>query len=403
MASRSSCQFGSVPGFAIQAVHAGMKGSGKLDLGLITAAEAVPAAGVFTTNRVAAAPVRLSRQHLRSSRGRARAVLVNAGNANACTGRQGLADARACARAVVAHVGGAAREVLVCSTGVIGKRLNMSRMLAGIERVHAARGRTGADAFARAILTTDLVPKTAGVRVRSLGGGRIVGACKGSGMIAPNMATMLGFVLTDVRATPGVLQVALRRATESTFNCVTVDGDTSTNDTVLLLASGRVGGRAVQRTSGRLFGRFADGLQEVCRSLARQIAADGEGATKCVRVRVAGARSHRAARQAARTVAESPLVKTALFGNDPNWGRILAALGRSDAGVCEARTSVRLCGVTLFKAGGPCAFRASAVSRKMRAKEIVLDIRLGRGPGRCEILSCDLSYAYVRINAEYHT
>jgi len=403
MATSGHVPFESVPGFQLAAVKAGIKASGKPGLGLVVAAGAVPAAGVFTTSRVVAAPVTLCRRHLESTRGQARAIRVNAGCANACTGKQGMANARATARTAARLVGSRPAEVLVCSTGVIGHQLPMERMQDGIEAAHARLGRIRAGAFARAIMTTDLVPKAAGVRLRGLGGARLAGVCKGSGMIAPNMATMLAFLLTDAPVAPRVLQAALRAVADATFNCVTVDSDTSTNDTLLVLANGGAGGRTIARATGKRYSLFLAGLEAVCLSLAEQIAADGEGATKLVRVRVRGARTTADARRAARTIAESPLVKTALFGNDPNWGRVIAALGRSGAAMREARTTLTLCGLTMFRSGTPCAFDAKALSRRMKAKEIELEVELGLGAAACTMLTCDFSYDYVRINAEYHT
>ncbi len=393
-----------VPGFRLAAVPAGIKASGAEDLGLIVADVPASAAGVFTRNRFQAAPVLLTKSHLAASRGRARAVLVNAGCANACTGEGGVADAEATAAHLAARLDCPSEEVLVCSTGVIGQRLPMEKMREGTDRAVRALDTDGGDRlFARAILTTDLVTKTATATIDGPTGGAIWGVAKGSGMIAPNMATMLGFLLTDISATPAVLEAALHRVSPGTFNAVTVDGDTSTNDTVLLLASGAAKGSPLRKPEGEGFERFVTALGTACASLARQIAADGEGATKCVRVRVVGAVSRADAERAARTVAESPLVKTALFGNDPNWGRIVAALGRSGAAVRPETTSVRLAEVPIFRKGMGLDFDAADLSRRMHGKDLAIEIDLGVGEGEAEILTCDLSYDYVRINAEYHT
>lgn len=394
----------SIPGFSIGVATAGIKASGRPDLSLIVVeGEAANAAGVFTQNRVVAAPVTLSRLHLEKTRGRARAILVNAGCANACTGHEGLEDAKTCARYLAQKIGGKAEEILVCSTGVIGKRLPMEKMLPGIDQALANRGKTESGAFAQAILTTDLVPKTAGLIVRGLGNAKIAGACKGSGMIAPHLATMLAFLLTDAPIEAPVLQRILAEVAEETFNCVTVDGDTSTNDTVLLLANGRAGGRWIRNPTEKRARLFREAVREVAMSLAEQIARDGEGATKLVRIRVRGAKSREDAHKAARTVAESPLVKTALFGCDPNWGRILAALGRSGAKIQEEKVSLTLCGTVLFSEGAPRPFKPERVSSTMKGKTVDLEIDLGLGTGECTMLTCDLSYDYIKINAEYHT
>ncbi len=399
--AKQSILFEKVPGFQVSTVSIGLKQSGNPDLGLIVADKPAAAAGVFTTNRVKAAPVTLSRRHLNACGGRVRAILVNAGNANACTGEQGMKDARECARLVAKQVGAYSREVLLCSTGIIGRKLDMKKMRAGIEAVAGIRSRPGT--FARAIMTTDLVLKSAGVRVKGLGDVVVAGVCKGSGMIAPNMATMLGFILTDAAVSHDALQVALREVTADTFNRVTVDGDTSTNDAVLAMASGAAGGRGISGPGGKRYRLLVDALQDVCASLAEQIAADGEGATKLVRVHVTGARSQNDARRAARTIAESPLVKTAMFGNDPNWGRVLAALGRSKAFMRERKVRLALCGEVLFEHGLPRDFDAAKISKRMRAREIRLEVDLGLSGHETEVLTCDLSYDYVRINAEYHT
>ncbi len=395
-------QLHDIPGFALGALAAGIKASGKTDLALILAEKAVAAAGVFTRNRITAAPVKLSRQRLGRSGRRARAVLVNSGNANACTGAEGMKNARATTGGLAEAVRAKAAEILVCSTGVIGVQLPVETMNAGIARLGAGEGRVDGAGFAAAIMTTDTVPKCAGLELDGLEGARLAGVCKGAGMIAPNMATMLAFLLTDADVAPKVLQTALQEAVRDTFNCVTVDGDTSTNDATLLLASGKTG-PAIDTVGGAAYDRFLAGLNAVCLDLAEQLARDGEGATKLVRVRLAGARSRSDAEKAARTVAESPLVKTALFGGDPNWGRILMAVGRSGAQVREECLDVRLCGTPLFARGAPAIFDAGKLSAAMRAKEVNLDIDLGLGEARCAMLTCDYSYDYIRINAEYHT
>ena len=394
-----------MPGWRLAAVSAGLKQSGAPDLGLIVAERPAAAAGVFTRNRVQAAPVRLSRTHLRRTGGAARAVVVNAGIANACTGPQGRRDALATARTAAELVGCAPEQVLVCSTGLIGARLPMDRVRAGLAQAHARLGRpAAARAFARAILTTDTRPKQAGVRVRLNGRAVCVaGAAKGAGMIAPDMATLLAFVLTDAAVAPGTLRALLAEAVDPTLNCLTVDGDTSTNDTCLALASGRAGNRPVRSPRGPDARALAGALREVLAGLTGQLARDAEGAGRLARVRVRGARSPGAAQRAARTVAQSPLVKTALAGADPNWGRIVAALGRSGAGVREARLRVSIAGTLLFDRGAPAAFDAARVARAMRKREVDLDIDLGQGQAAARIYTCDLTHGYITINAEYHT
>lgn len=390
--------FDAINGFQVRACAAGLKKSGKADLGLILADSPAAAAGAFTRNRVCAAPVRLTKSHLKQTGGHARAILVNAGVANACTGTPGTRNARDTARHLAVRIGAKPEEILLCSTGVIGHPLPMAPLLNGVDTLTAGGG---TEEFARAIMTTDLVPKRAGQHVEGLGS--IAGVCKGSGMIAPNMATMLGFVLTDIAVTPAVLQCALGEAVERSFNCVTVDGDTSTNDTVLALASGCAGNRRITKASGAAYRAFRDGLAAVCIDLAKQIARDGEGATKLVEIALTGAASTRQARMAARTVAESALVKTALFGNDPNWGRILAALGRSGARMRESKVSVEVAGHALFAGGTPLAFDPAVVSQAMKAADLRIAIAMGDGPGAATFYTCDFSYDYVRINAEYHT
>lgn len=388
-----------VKGFTVCATTAGIKVSGKADMGLICADKPAAVAASFTKNKVAAAPVQLGRRNLRAGKGLARAVLVNAGCANACTGPTGEKNARAAIASVAGGLGCRESEVYMCSTGIIGVQLPMEKISNGIAALLAQKGGKGAE-FTRAILTTDLVEKTAAV---SVGGGTIAGVCKGSGMIAPNMATMLAFILTDLNVSPPVLQKALNDAVDMSFNCVTVDGDTSTNDSLLLLSSGAVGTALLDKPSGAAYEEFLAGLKKVCYSLAEQVARDGEGATKLVVVNVIGARSDADAKKAARTVAESPLVKTAMFGKDPNWGRIIAALGRSGCVMREEVADISLCGKKIFAAGAPQEFSAPALSKKMGGKEVVIDINLGLGKGSAQMLTCDFSYDYVKINADYHT
>lgn len=388
-----------VRGFIIRAIKAGIKKSGNLDLGLIYGEREVVGAGVFTQNNVAAAPVILSREFLQQRKGKVRGVLVNAGNANACTGKRGLALATQWVKQVASGLHCTPEEILLCSTGVIGQQLDAQIMFRGIDRLLAGEGGAGAD-FTQAILTTDLVEKTAAVVLKN--GVRIAGVCKGSGMIAPKMGTLLAFVLTDAKINYSLLQKMLREIAALTFNCVSVDGDTSTNDTLLVLASGARGEKITSAKSAN-YREFYRGLLTVCQALAEQVARDGEGATKLIRLKVNGAKNDELANIAARAVAQSPLVKTAMFGNDPNWGRIICALGYSGTPMNAEKTTIALCGKTIFRRGTPQKFNADELSKKMRAPEVIIKIELGMGQGRAEFLTCDFSYDYVKINADYHT
>jgi glutamate N-acetyltransferase/amino-acid N-acetyltransferase len=390
-------------GFSAGAARAGLRshGSGD-DLALIVSeAGPVPAAATFTTNRLVAAPVVLSRRALRSSSGYAAAIVVNAGSANAGTGSAGLADARRVRALVAKRCDVAARHVLTASTGLIGSRLDVGRIEAALPDLVPATTRTAALASARAFMTTDTRPKQAAVSVE-LGDGRSVrigGMAKGSGMIHPTMATMLAFLTTDAPVEPAPLRDLLREAVTRTFNQVSVDGDPSTNDSVFLLASGAAGGGQLSSTA---LAAFSEGLEAVCRSLAQQIAADGEGARRRIDVAVTGAATDADARRAARAVASSNLVKAAVHGGDPNWGRIAAAAGRSGARFAPDRLSVRIGPITVYDRA-PLDFDEGAASRQLRRKvvDIGLNLRIGAGSG--EAWGCDLSAEYVAINSEYRT
>ncbi|MDR3211402.1 MAG: bifunctional glutamate N-acetyltransferase/amino-acid acetyltransferase ArgJ [Planctomycetota bacterium] len=373
------------------------------DLALIVADSPAAAAGVFTRSRAAAAPVTLDRRHLKASAGLARAVLVNAGVANACTGRPGAAAALASAKQLATLLGAPPEQVLVASTGVIGRQLPREKMQEGINKIVPRLGHTRPGAFARAILTTDLRPKESSQVLAGLEGAVIAGACKGSGMIAPHMATMLAFILTDAWVSPAVLQEALARTAELTFNRVTVDGDTSTNDSLFILASGNRSQARIDRAAGKNFDLFLEGLYGVSLDLARQIAFDGEGATKLVTIRVSGGASERDAKLAGRAIAESPLVKTAMFGNDPNWGRIMMAVGKSGARMVTEKTTVSLCQEVMFRQGAPVDFAPAVLSKKMRSPEVEIAVELGLGKGEAVFYTCDFSYDYVKINADYTT
>jgi glutamate N-acetyltransferase/amino-acid N-acetyltransferase len=373
------------------------KAPGKPDLGLIFCPEGAACAGLFTRNRVKAAPVVISRGRVKA--GRCRAVLVNAGNANACTGAQGVAAARETGRAVASELGIPEAQVLLASTGVIGLPLPADKIIAALPSL--ARDLSGADqkglsGLASAIMTTDTFAKTAW---RGGEGFRVAGVAKGAGMIAPDMATMLAFVLTDAAVGAAALKALLAQAAETTFNRVTVDGDTSTNDTLIALASGK--GRPL---TGPALEGFAESLFGVCYDLARMIARDGEGATRLIEVRLKGARTPREALAAARAVANSPLVKTAVFGRDANWGRVMAALGRSGARFEPSRVGISFGGVQVVREGIGLGEEAeAAAARKMEAPEIVLAVDLGSGEAEELVWTCDLSPEYIRINADYRT
>jgi len=386
-------------GFRAAGVASGIKASAGLDVALIVADSTVSAAAVYTTNRVQAAPILVSREHLGEAR--ARAVVVNSGNANACTGDRGLADARRMAEVTAELVGCTAREVIVASTGIIGHHLPMERVEAGIRRAAAELAREG-DNAARAIMTTDLKPKEIAIEFPIDGKSvRIGGIAKGSGMIGPNMATMLAFVTTDAEVWPEVLQAALQSSTERSFNSITVDGDTSTNDMLAILASGA--SNVPVRPNSPAFDAFCAGLDHVCTYLAKEITRDGEGATKLIELHVSGARSVAQARKVGMTVANSPLVKTAFYGNDPNWGRILAAAGRAGVAIDPNRIALRIGGIPLVERGAPLDFDAAVASAAIKQTEVIVQLDLGLGSASAVVWTCDFSYDYVKINAEYHT
>ncbi len=389
-------------GFLAAGIHCGIKKAGILDLALIVSEVSGPVAGVFTKNQVAAAPVILDRLHLKHQRGRA--VLVNSGNANACTGKQGLAAAKTMASLVAQKFHVPVEEVFVGSTGVIGRRLPIHLIKAGLPILLSKLGRQGGRDAAQAILTTDLRPKTTAVALRI--GGRTItigGMAKGSGMIHPNMATMLAYLTTDAAIAPNALQRALLAAVDQSFNCITVDGDTSTNDTVLCLANGMAANGTI-RIGSPEYRRFERGLTDACRSLALSICRDGEGVTKVVTIRVQGAKTPQAAKQVASTIATSNLVKTALFGEDANWGRVMGAIGRAGVPIDQEKITVRFDNVTMVRRGtgtGPAAEqRIAAVFKK---KEFTITVDLGQGRAQGHMWTTDLSYDYVRINASYRS
>jgi glutamate N-acetyltransferase/amino-acid N-acetyltransferase len=385
-------------GFAFSAVAAGIKASGNPDLGLIEAPLGASAAAVFTRNQIVAAPVRQGREHLQKTKGRVRAVLVNAGNANCATGKAGRQAARRSCAALGKALTAAPEFVLPSSTGIIGVPLEVGKIEQALPALLAGRAanRDAVMAFARAIMTTDTRPKLAWARA---GRATVLGVAKGSGMIHPNLATMLVYVLTDAEATPQELRGSLGAAVDSSFNRITVDGDTSTNDTVLLLASGASGWKLAPRTRGA----FQKALNQVCQSLAEQVVNDGEGVQHVVELRVEGARSDAQADRMARTVAHSLLVKTAWAGADPNWGRVLAAVGRAGVPMHEQQVDIWMGRQKVCRGGALVKFDVAAAHREMSQPRFTLRVKVGRGRGSARLLTADLTSEYVRINAEYST
>jgi glutamate N-acetyltransferase/amino-acid N-acetyltransferase len=389
-------------GFVAGAAAAGLKPGGALDVALVVATDGpVPSAAVFTTNAVAAAPVIVSRRHIAD--GSSRAVLVNAGNANACTGLQGVEHAERTAEELAKLLGGVVADNVVSSTGVIGVPLPIDLLLGalpGLVGVLAADG--GSDA-AKAIMTTDTVAKEAAVSVVVDGRSYTVGGmAKGSGMIAPNMATMLAVITTDAPLTAEACAAALRSAVATTFNRVTVDTDTSTNDMAVLLASGAVGGEPIG-PSDSAFEAVSAAIQAVCETLARMIARDGEGATKLITVRVVGAATDADAEAAAFAIAGSPLVKTAVFGRDANWGRVAMAIGKSGCALDPGAFDITFAGIEVCRRGAALGFDEDAALEALSAADIDIDVDLHLGEGAATVWTCDLTYDYVRINGEYRS
>jgi len=390
-------------GFLAGATYAGIKSKGDdiLDLGILCSEVPCLAAGVFTTNKIKAASVLLSQRNLEGSK--AQAIVVNSGCANACTGRQGIADAEEMAALAARNLGLMPQEVLVASTGVIGKQLPMKQIRDNIESIIFSS--EGGHTLAKAITTTDTFPKEIAVRV-NLGRGEseitIGGIAKGAGMIHPNMATLLCFLATDASVSPAFLKKALQSAVDASFNMITVDGDTSPNDSAIILANGLAGNRLLKDGSRRA-GEFEAALREVCLFLAKSIARDGEGATKLIQITVEGALNLAQARSGARIVAGSSLVKSAVHGSDPNWGRIVAALGRSGVDMEEARIDLYLDSLCLMKAGRPLPFDQAEAKYILDRAGVPIRICLNLGDGTATAWGCDLSEEYVTINSEYTT
>ncbi|MCL2462453.1 MAG: bifunctional glutamate N-acetyltransferase/amino-acid acetyltransferase ArgJ [Defluviitaleaceae bacterium] len=394
-------------GFTANGAHVGVK-KARRDLTLIASEIPAAAAGCFTRNIVKAAPVVFDEQIIKNS-GKARGIVINSGNANACTGGQGMDDARAMASAFAGLLGAAAEEVFVCSTGVIGVPLPMDKIAAGIPETYKGMGNAESHGLAavEGIMTTDTFAKTAGAAV-TLGGVevKLAGMAKGSGMIHPNMATMLAFVTTDAAISAALLQKALTDAVGVTFNMISVDGDTSTNDTILALANGMAGNPEIAG-EGPDYAIFAEALRQVCESLAVDVARDGEGATKLFEVRVSGAASEDDARTIARAVTSSSLVKTAIFGADANMGRALCAMGYSGGNFDPAKVSVSFSSaagrVEWMKDGNVASIDEDLAKRVLSEKELVIDIGLADGNFSAKAWGCDLTYEYVKINGDYRS
>jgi glutamate N-acetyltransferase/amino-acid N-acetyltransferase len=385
-------------GFRAGAAMAGVKHGRpvRLDVALIVSERPCVAAAVFTTNQVIAAPCVVTRRHV--ERGPLRAIIVNSGNANACTGEQGERDAIVMAEAAAAVLSCSPDEVAVASTGVIGFKLPIERIIGVLPSI--ALTEDGWDDTSRAMMTTDTRPKVTERELHLTGGTvRIGGVAKGAGMIHPNMATLLAFVTTDAAVDSGDLRRIVSHAADLTFNTISVDGDTSTNDTLLVLANGASG----VAPRGADLAAFEEGVRGVCADLARMIVADGEGATKVFEVRVRGAASAADARLAARTITNSNLVRTAIHGGDPNWGRVLAAAGRSGARVDDRRASVRIGSLFVYRDGTPVVVADADVRALFAADAVEIEVTLGLGDGQAVAWGCDLSAEYVRINAEYMT
>jgi len=396
-------------GFLAAGLHCGVKKSGKSDLALLVCPTGANAAAVFTTNKVVSAAVQVCKEHVRSSR--IYAVVVNSGNANTCTGRKGIENAiTMCSQAAhslaeIRETRYEPRNILVASTGIIGKQLPIKKITAGISKAAAklsASSKAGLD-FAKAIMTTDTKPKQA-VRRFEISGAKvtIAGAVKGAGMIAPNMATTLCFITTDVAITKPLLAKALKAAIGNSLNRLTVDGHQSTNDTAIILASGLAGNRPIVSQCPR-YKRFANALAEVCNDLARQMALDAEGATRMFKVVVKGAATKADAARAARAIANYPLVKCAVNGGDPNWGRIICAVGSASVKLNPSKLSCMLGPITVFKNSTPKKFDAKKASKVVSQTEHTITVDLGAGKAKDFCYGCDLSAEYVRINADYHT
>jgi glutamate N-acetyltransferase / amino-acid N-acetyltransferase len=386
-------------GFKFAAVKAGIKASGNPDLALIIAEPKTSAAALFTRNLVTAAPVEVGRSALTKTKGRIQAVVVNSGNANCATGQPGIRDCKKVCAETARLLSMRAAEVFPSSTGIIGVQLPVDKMVSHLKALISKAGSSleHLHNFSEAILTTDSKPKLASVPLRS-GRGAVTGVAKGAGMIHPQLATMLVYLLTDVAAKPAELKIVLRKACEESFNAISIDGDTSTNDTVLLLASG-ASGIAYQSVRNE----FDRALQEVCRSLAEQIVADGEGVRHVVRLRIEQAKNRSEALQIARAISHSLLVKTAWAGADPNWGRILATVGRSGVPVDPKKVFISIGKQVVCRRGTACVFDEKAAHQELSKAECEVGVKVGRGKASLLFLTSDLTQDYVKINADYST
>jgi len=390
-------------GFRAAGVACGIKAGGKRDLAIIAADADASTAIVTTRNQIVGAPITWCRQILPRGYGKTRGIVINAGVSNVCTARQGLNDAQTMAVETARHIGTEGENILVASTGVIGQPLPMAKIKRGIASAAGSLGRRRDSHVADAIMTTDTRRKSA-VVVTRIGGKKVTlaGIAKGSGMIAPSMATMISVITTDAAISPAALKKALTAGVATSFNAVTVDSDTSTSDIVAVLASGKAR-HARLTASSKLYDKLASALAEVCGELARAIATDGEGATKLIRVTVLGGQTDRQAELAAKSVANSPLFKCAVHGCDPNWGRIAMALGKSAAKVVAEKLTIRIGPTLVFKRGVPTKFNARSISKYLASDEVEVVCNLRLGKGRFTALTCDLSKDYVTINADYHT
>lgn len=386
----------SATGFVATGLNCGIRPDRK-DLALILAPEGTTAAGLFTTNQVCAAPVKVCRENVAD--GFARAVLVNSGNANACTGPTGMADTREMVKLTAQALGLEESDVLICSTGVIGQYLPMEKIREGIPRLPAGLSVEGGSDACQAILTTDAFEKTCAALVESASGRYTVGGmAKGAGMIHPNMATTLCFVTTDAEIAPEALRQALKSATDASFNSITVDGDTSTNDTILLLASGASG---VKVEGEEALAQFTEALTQVAQDLAKKVVKDGEGARCLVEIKVTGAVDDASARKVAQTIAGSLLFKTMLAGGEPNWGRVLAAAGRAGVELNEETCELSFGEVKVFSNGSGLPQNQPAAAELLKASEIPMHLDLGAGGGQAVIWTCDIGHPYVELNGSY--
>ncbi len=388
-------------GFKAGTAKCGIKAPDKSDLAVIVSDVEASCAGMFTTNRIKGAPVLVSREHVKS--GSARAIVANSGNANVCNGEDGLTAAVAMAGETARLIGCDPVDVLVASTGVIGKIFPVEKVIDGIPRAIANLSGDGSLEAARAIMTTDTVPKETAIEF-DIGGVpvRIGAIAKGAGMIRPDMATMFCFITSDADIEPSLLRKALRQAVEMSFNCITVDGDMSTSDTVLALANG-MAGNATIRSRSRAFESFYEVLSEVCLRLAKALVSDGEGATRFITIKVTGAAGKEEARRVGLSIADSPLVKTAFFGGDPNWGRIICAAGYSGVPVEETFISISVNGTILFNTGKVIQVDETELRNKLSSRDIIVEVDLGMGEAESTVFTTDMSSEYIKINAEYTT